>query len=109
MAAETDGREKAEAMVVVYFRRVYDGCIINYQKLENISRGEIEERVRRYNKEYTDKNTAHIVEIEKGSFLEYLIDKCEKGITYTKSSVEDAITAIESALDAVQDLKVAER
>ena len=64
MAAETDGREKAEAMVVVYFRRVNDGCIINYQKLENISRGEIEERVRRYNKEYTDKNTAHIVEIE---------------------------------------------
>lgn len=108
MAAETDGREKAEAMVVVYFRRVNDGRIMNYQKMEDISRDEIEERVLWYNKSYDGKNTAHIVEIEKGSFLEYLINKCEKGIAYTKTSVEDAIDAIESALDAVQDLKVAE-
>lgn len=108
MAAETDRQVKAEPMAVVYFRRVNDGSIANYQILENISRGEIEERVRRYNKEYSDKNTAHIADIEKGSFLEYLINKCEKGIVYTKTSVEDAIDAIESALDAVQDLKVAE-
>ncbi len=94
--------------MAVYFRRVNDGRIIGYQKLENISQGEIEERVRWYNKEYADKNTAHIAKIEKGSFLGYLIDKCEKGTAYTKTSVEDAITAIESALDAVQDLKVAE-
>ena len=94
-------------MKIAYHKDKQSGKITRHYKLnDNLTMEEISKKVKEYNSPEGKTDCVYAVEVKDGSFLEYLIERCDKNIAYKKESVGYAIEAIEDALDAVRSLEV---
>lgn len=94
-------------MLIVVFRNEKSNEITHFQKLPaDWTEGEAVEKVNSYNKD-SNGFIAEIHDILKNSLCEYLISSLEQKTRYTKETIENALTAIKEAEDAINSLEVA--
>lgn len=94
-------------MLIVVFINEKTNEINNFQKLPaDWTEQEAIEKVNSYNQ---SKNgfVADLRNIEKNSLCDYLISALDKKTRYTKETIENALSAIREAEDAINSLEVA--
>ena len=95
-------------MLIAVFKNKTSDEITHFQKLpDDWSEQEAIEKVNSYNKD-SNGFIAEIQNIPKNSLCEYLISALEQKTRYTKETIENALTAIREAEDAIDSLEVAE-
>lgn len=96
-------------MLIVVFINEKTNEINHFQKLPaDWSEQEAREKVNSYNKN-SNGFIADLRNIEKNSLCEYLISALEKKTRYTKETIENALSAIREAEDAINSLEVAKK
>ena len=94
-------------MIIAVFINKKTNKINHFQKLpDDWTKQDAIEKVNSYNKT-TDDFIADIHIIAKDSLCEYLISALEKKQRYTKETIENALSAIREAEDAINSLEVA--
>ena len=94
-------------MIIAVFTNKKTNEINHFQKLPaDWTEQEAREKVNSYNKSSND-FIADIRIIAKNSLCEYLISALEQKTRYTKETVENALSAIREAEDAINSLEVA--
>lgn len=92
-------------MKIAYYRDAA-GIIKQHSKIpDEWSEDDLAMRLLRYNQEHPEYK-ATIVEIEPGSFEEYLFGLVKTARQRAKDDIQAALDAIEEARDAIQDLEV---
>lgn len=94
-------------MRIVYYRDEAGNIKQHSGIPEEWSNDELALRLLKYNHEHPEYK-ATIVEIEHGSFEEYLLGLVKKARQRAKDDIQAALDAIEEARDAILDLEVAE-
>ncbi len=96
-------------MLIAIFRETKTEKIKNHQKLpKEWTEQEANEKVEKYNSETSD-FVAEVICVPENSVIEYFLTAMDKKISYTKETIEDALSAIREAEDAINSLKVAEK
>ena len=91
-------------MIVVYYRERNFGTIIKHEIIRGKTMQEIKERVERFNAQEDGECDACIVEAEKDSFIEYLVNRNEINIITNRDKIDYALNKIEIAKEAVMEL-----
>lgn len=95
-------------MLLVYYRDK-DGAIVRHHPApEGMTLEQLQENIRSYNfsdARKKDGKIAHSEEVEDGTLLAYMVQKAAERRKLDKEAVEDAISSIEDALDAVRGLE----
>lgn len=95
-------------MLLVYYRDK-DGAIVRHHPApEGMTLEQLQENIRAYNFEEArkkDGRTVHFEEVEDGTLLAYMVHKAAERKKLDKEAVQDAISSIEDALDAVRSLE----
>ncbi len=92
-------------MKYVYYQSVPDGEITTFNKLNpEWSNEEIIQRVSEYNKRYNQTCNAVIVDVEKGSFTDFLIGKATKRIQINREILQDLKDYIDNASGIIDSL-----
>ena len=92
-------------MLVIYYTAA-DGCITNHHKAPEVPLYELQELVSDWNKKNPEKQ-AHIKELDEGGFEKYLYDRVERGVRYSKETIEAALEALDEARSCIDGLEVA--
>lgn len=96
-------------MLIAVYRDRNTGKIKSHQKLpEQWTEIEANERAQKHNSKESNV-FAEIVCVPENGVLEYFLMALEKKVSYTKETIEDALSAIREAEDAINSLQVAER
>lgn len=97
-------------MTIIYYKDA-QGKIIRHHPAPNLSPKQLQYEVETYNqrKDRAQGRTAHIQEVEEGSFEAYLLACLDRKGRYTAESLRAAKDAIEEALEAIEGLEVVER
>lgn len=92
-------------MIIIYYRDK-DGKITHHQTApKDLPLEELEDRTRDFNRERTDGKSAHITEAKNDGLMAYLFQKATERKKWDKEALQDAISSIEDALDAVRGLE----
>ncbi len=92
-------------MIIIYYRDK-DGKITHHHAApEGWTLEVTQERIDQYNSEPGHKTTAQALQAEAGSIEAYLFQKAAKQKKWDKEALQDAISSIEDALDAVRGLE----
>lgn len=96
-------------MLIVIYRDRKTEKIKRHQKLpEQWTEEEANERSQKFNSKESDV-FAEVICVPENGVLEYFLIALEKKVTYTKETIEDALSAIREAEDAINSLQVAEK
>ena len=96
-------------MLIAIFRETKTGKIKNHQKLhKEWTEQEANENAKKYNSKTSD-FCCEVICVPENGVLEYFLTALEKKVAYTKETIEDALSAIREAEDAINSLKVAEK
>lgn len=94
-------------MKIAYHKDKQSGKILRHYKLcDKHTAEEIRERVECYNSVEGRADRVYVIEVKEGSFLEYLINRCEEKIKFPSEVIGEAIDCLEDALEAVRSLEV---
>lgn len=93
-------------MIIVYYRDA-DGKIVRaHTAPEDWTMETAQERIDQFNSEQSHKATAYALRAEEGSIEAYLYQKMQERAAWDKKALQEAIDAIEDALDTVRGLEV---
>lgn len=96
-------------MLIAIYRDRKTQKIKSHQKLpEQWTEAEANERAKKSNEKESD-YFAEIMYVPENGVLEYFLLALDKRISYTKETIEDALSAIREAEDAINSLQVAEK
>ena len=96
-------------MLIAVFREIKTKKIKNHQKLpKEWTEKEANKKVEEYNSETSD-FVAEVVCVPEDSVIEYFLTALDKKERYTKETIEDALSAIRDAENAILSLQVAEK
>ena len=96
-------------MLIVIYRDRKTEKIKSHQKLpEQWTEKEANERSQKFNSKESDV-FAEVMCVPENGVIEYFLTALEKKISYTKETIEDALSAIREAEDAINSLQVAEK
>ena len=93
-------------MIIVYYRDA-DGKIVRaHTAPEDWTMETAQERIDQFNSEQSHKATANALRAEEGSIEAYLYQKMQERAAWDKKALQEAMDAIEDALDTVRGLEV---
>lgn len=93
-------------MKYAVYNRVPTGEITHYNKLpEEWSEELVQQNLREFNASHKDTCNATIIEVEDGSFIDFLIKKVEDTQQYNKDLVREALDAVERAESCINALR----
>lgn len=93
-------------MKYAVYNRVPTGEITHYNKLpEEWSEELVQQNLREFNASHQDTCNATIIEVEDGSFIDFLIKKVEDTQQYNKDLVREALDAVERAESCINALR----
>lgn len=93
-------------MKYAIYNRVPTGEITNYNKLpEEWDEETVRKNLKEFNAKHADTCNATIIEVEEGSFIDFLIKKVEDTQQYNKDLVREALDAVEYAESCINDLR----
>lgn len=91
-------------MIIIYYTD--KGKITHHQAApKDLTLEELEDRAQDFNRERTDGKSAHITEAKNDGLMAYLFQKATERKKWDKEALQDAISSIEDALDAVRGLE----
>ena len=95
-------------MLIAVFRNKKTEKIKNHQKLpEHWTEKEANEQAEKYNSKTSD-FVCEVIYVPENGVLEYFLTALDKKERYTKETIEDALSAIRDAENAILSLQVAE-
>lgn len=93
-------------MKYAIYHRVPTGEITNYNKLqEEWDEETVRKNLKEFNANHADTCNATIIDVEDGSFIDYLIKKVEDTKQYNKDLVREALDAVEYAESCINALR----
>lgn len=94
-------------MIIIYYRDVdADGKITRaHTPPEDWTLEETQERINQYNSEHGHRSTVHALQVEDGSIEAYLYQRANERAKWDREALQEAISAIEDALDTVRGLE----
>ena len=88
-------------MKYAYYRDRENNITNHHQLPEEWTEKEEEERVKQYNS--TGDSTAFVIEVEEGSFAEYLINRLEEKRNYERDVLQEMIDHLEDVIDFLEE------
>lgn len=96
-------------MLIAIFREIKTEKIKNHQKLpEQWTEREANENAKKYNLKTSD-FCCEVICVPENGVIEYFLTALDKKERYTKETIEDALSAIREAENAILSLQVAEK
>lgn len=93
-------------MKYVYYQSVPDGKITNFHQLTlDCTNHEIKQRLAEYNKEHCQTCNAVVIDVEEGSFMDFLIHKANERVQINKETLENLADALSEASAIVDSLR----
>ncbi len=86
-------------MKYAYYRDRENNITNHHQLPEEWTEKEEEERVKQYN---SGDSTAFVIEVEEGSFAEYLINRLEEKPNYERDVLQEMIDHLEDVIDFLE-------
>lgn len=91
-------------MQIVYYRDAEGKIRHHHDAPDGMTEERLKAEVEKFNQSDRGR-TAHVIDVDAGSFCEYLIQRVKQGNRYTAETIEAAKDAIREALDAVESLQ----
>lgn len=93
-------------MKLAIYHRVPTGGITNYTKLpEQWSEETVQQKLKEFNASYADTCNATLIEVEDGSFIDFLIKEVEKKHDLKEDLLQEALDAVEHAESCINALR----
>lgn len=92
-------------MKYVYYKNVSTGSIFSFHKAPDCIEDELNEKIAKYNEENEQNCNAVVIEVEKGSFMDFLIHKANERVQINKGILADLDNALSEASAIVDNLR----
>ncbi len=93
-------------MKYAYYQSVPDGKITSFNKINpEWSEEKIQEALKEYNKKHKATNNAVVIDVEEGSFIDFLIHKANERMQINKEILKDLDDALSEASAIVNNLR----
>lgn len=88
-------------MKYAYYRGRENNITNHHEIPEEWTEEEVEEKVKQFNS--TGDLTAFVIEVEEGSFIEYLINRLEEKHNYERDVLQEMIDHLEDVIDFLEE------
>lgn len=93
-------------MKYAYYQSIPDGKITSFHKIDpEWSEEKIQEALKEYNEKHKATNNAVVIDVEEGSFIDFLIHKANERMQINKEILKDLDDALSEASAIVNNLR----
>ena len=96
-------------MQLVYYRNQEAKITSHHNVLKDWTPEYLKEQIEKYNSTNSPSHKAFLVEVEDGSFEQYLLDSLHRKYRLAADAIQAAKDALGEALDCIESLEVKER